>query len=140
MRDRAMVLLAGSTGLRRFSMIALTWEDVDVRTMEVKVLRSCVRNQFGKTRTESSCRPVPLHPIVFNALLNWRLRSRLASEVDFLFPSIQLNGTKPLSPDSLLHKSIRPALARAAIVGKQIGRHSFRNSARDESAHAGRGH
>jgi len=127
-RDRAMVLLAGSTGLRRSEMIALTWADLDARTMEVKVLRSCVRNQFGKTKTESSCRPVPLHPIVLNALLNWRARSRYASEVDFLFPSIRLNGTKPLSPDSLLQKSIRPALARAGIVGKQIGWHSFLHS------------
>jgi site-specific recombinase XerD len=127
-RDRAMVLLAGSTGLRRSEMIALTWTDLDARTMEVKVLRSCVRNRFGNTKTESSCRPVPLHPVVLNALMDWRARSRYASEVDFLFPSIRLNGTKPLSPDSLLQRSIRPALARAGIVGKQIGWHSFRHS------------
>jgi site-specific recombinase XerD len=60
--------------------------------------------------------------------MDWRARSRYASEVDFLFPSIRLNGTKPLSPDSLLQRSIRPALARAGIVGKQIGWHSFRHS------------
>ena len=40
-RDRAMVLLAGSTGLRRSEMIALTWSDLDTRTMEVTVLSSC---------------------------------------------------------------------------------------------------
>src|SRR5205809_5746247 len=41
-RDRAMVLLIGSTGLRRSEMIALTWSDLNLRTMEVNVLRSCV--------------------------------------------------------------------------------------------------
>lgn len=127
-RDWAMVLLAGSTGLRRSEMIALTWSDLDTRSMEVNVLRSCVRNRIGKTKTESSRRPVPLHPIVLSALLNWRAESRYAAETDFLFPSIRLKGTRPLSPDSVLKKSIRPALARTGIMGKQIGWHSFRHS------------
>ena len=127
-RDRAMVLLIGSTGLRRSEMIALTWSDLNLRTMEVNVLRSCVRNRIGKTKTESSCRPVPLHPVVLSALLEWRRRSHYASDVDFLFPSIWHKGKKPLSPDSILEKSIRPALAKEGIVGKRIGWHSFRHS------------
>lgn len=127
-RDRAMVLLAGSTGLRRSEMIALTWADVNTTTLEVNVLRSCVRNRFGKTKTECSQRPVPLHTLVLTALLEWRKESLYNSESDFLFPSIRLNGKKPLSPDSLLKRSIRPALERAGIVGKQIGWHNFRHS------------
>jgi integrase len=58
-RERAMVLLIGSTGLRRSEMIALTWSDLNLKTMEVNVLRSCVQNRIGKTKTESSCRPRP---------------------------------------------------------------------------------
>src|ERR1700677_3813111 len=53
-------------------MIALTWSDLNIRTMEVNVLRSCVRDRIGKTKTEAFCRPVPLHPLVLNALLEWR--------------------------------------------------------------------
>jgi integrase len=127
-RDRAMVLLAGSTGLRRSEMIALTWTDVNTLTLEVNVLRSCVRNHFGDTKTECSRRPVPLHPLVLAALLEWKEESLYKADADFLFPSIRLNGTKPLSPDSLLKRSIRPALVRAGIVGKQIGWHNFRHS------------
>jgi site-specific recombinase XerD len=127
-RDQAMVLLAGSTGLRRSEMIALTWTDVNSRTLEVNVLRSCVCNHFGNTKTECSRRPVPLHPLVLDALLRWRRESLYRAEKDFLFPSIRLKGTKPLSPDSLLKRSIRPALVRAGIVGKQIGWHNFRHS------------
>jgi integrase len=127
-RDRAMVLLAGSTGLRRSEMIALTWTDVNTMTLEVNVLRSCVRNRFGDTKTECSRRPVPLHPLVLAALLEWKEESLYKKDADFLFPSIRLNGEKPLSPDSLLKRSIRPALQRAGIVGKQIGWHNFRHS------------
>ncbi|MGA8086374.1 MAG: site-specific integrase [Terracidiphilus sp.] len=114
--------------ISRVRTIALTWSDLNLRTMEVNVLRSCVRNRIGKTKTESSCRPVPLHPVVLSALLEWRKRSPYASDVDFLFPSIWHKGEKPLSPDSILEKSIRPALAKEGIVGKRIGWHSFRHS------------
>ena len=88
--------------------------------MEIQVLRSCVRNRFGKTKTEACCRPVPLHPIVLNALLDWRDDSLYATDADFLFSSIRLKGNMPLSPSHLLSKSIRPALARAGIVGKKL--------------------
>ncbi len=127
-RDRAMVLLAASTGLRRSEWIALTWADVNASTLEINVLRSCVRNHFGETKTECSRRPVPLHPFVLEVLMAWREESLYKETGDFLFPSIRLNGKKPLSPDSLLKRSIRPALERAGIVDKQIGWHNFRHS------------
>jgi integrase len=127
-RDKAMVLLAGSTGLRRSELIALTWGDVNEETLEISVRRSCVRNHIGKTKTEGSARPVSLHPLVLTALLLWKKEAGYCSTSDFLFASIRLNGEKPLSPDSILKKSIRPALLRAGIVGKQIGWHSFRHS------------
>jgi integrase len=117
-RDRAMVLLIGSTGLRRSEMIALTWSDLNTRTMEVNILRSCVRNRFGTTKTDSSRRPVPLHPLVLGALLEWRVQSPYAGDLDFLFPSTRFKGARPLSPDSILEKSIRPALARIGVTGK----------------------
>ena len=68
-RDRLMVLMIGSTGLRRSEMMYLSWPDANLRTMEVNVLRSCVRNRIRKTKTEASCRPVPLHPFVLSAML-----------------------------------------------------------------------
>jgi len=106
----------------------LIWTDVNTPTLEVNVLLSCVRNLFGDNKTECSRRPVPLHPLVFAALLEWKEESLYQTDADFLFPSIRLNGTKPLSPDSLLKRSIRPALQRACIVKKQIGWHNFRHS------------
>jgi integrase len=127
-RDRAMVMLAGSTGIRRSELIALTWADLNTSTLEVNITRSCVRNRFGETKTECSRRPVPLHPLVLQVLLDWKKESLYTAENDFLFPSIRRNGSQPLSPDSLLKRSIRPALARAGIEGKVIGWHSFRHS------------
>jgi integrase len=127
-RDRAMVLLAGSTGLRRSEMIALTWADVNAITLEVTVLRSCVRNRFGDGKNNASRRPVPLHPLVLEALLQWKRESLYWADADFVFASLRLKGAKPLGPDNLLKRYIRPALQRAGIVGKVIGWHNFRHS------------
>jgi site-specific recombinase XerD len=128
LQERAMVMLFGATGLRRSELIALRWCDVNFLAMEIAVTRSCVRNQFGEVKTEASGKPVPLHDSVKEVLIEWRSESLFNQEGDFLFPSIRLNGRKPLSPDTLLKKVIRPAAARAGITGKIIGWHSFRHS------------
>lgn len=128
LRERAMVMLVGSTGLRRSELVALTWADIDLELMQVNVRRSCVRNHFGDTKTEASRKPVPLHPSVVKSLGIWRNESAYAGDNDFLFPSIRRKGKQPLSPDTLLKKVIRPAVKRAGIEGKAIGWHSFRHS------------
>jgi integrase len=69
---------------------------------------------------------VPLPPIVVEELKEWRKVSLYRSEKDFLFPSIQKNGTQPLQSDMVLKRHIRPALKRLGIT-KKIGWHSFRH-------------
>jgi len=128
LRERAMVILAGSTGLRRSELVALTWSDIDLTLMQVNVRRSCVRSRFGDTKTEASRKPVPLHPTVARTLSAWRTQTLYAADSDFVFPSIRLNGKKPVTPDMVLKKTIRPALERAGIKDKVIGWHSFRHS------------
>jgi integrase len=126
-RDRAMVLLAGSTGLRRSELIALTWGDIAFDRREISVRRSRVRQWFGEPKTEASGKPVPLHAGVAEELLRWRSASSFPGDADFLFPSIRKNGTQPLTPDMILKRIIRPA-AEAAGIKKRIGWHTFRHS------------
>ena len=128
LREKAMVMVAASTGLRRSELIALTWRDIDPLLIQVNVLRSCVRNHFGDTKTEASRRPVPLHSSVVECLNEWRKESKHNGDDDFLFPSNRKEGKQPITPDMVLKKVIRPALVRARIVGKVIGWHSFRHS------------
>jgi integrase len=128
LRERTMVMLAGSTGLRRSELVALTWRDIDLELMQVNVRRSCVRNHFGDTKTEASRKPVPLHPSVVKCLQAWRKDSPYPGEDDFIFPSVRREGKQPPSPDTLLKKIIRPAVMRAGIKDKAIGWHSFRHS------------
>jgi integrase len=126
-RDRAMVLLAGSTGLRRSELVALTWGDIAWERKEITIRRSRVRQWFGEPKTEASRKPVPLYASVAEELLRWRAVSPYPAETDFLFPSIRKNGSQPLTPDMLLKRIIRPA-AEAAGIKKRIGWHTFRHS------------
>jgi integrase len=128
LRERTMVMLAGSTGLRRSELVALTWGNIDPFLVQINVVRSCVRNHFGDTKTEASRKPVPLHASVIEYLDEWRRVSPYNSDGDFLFPSVRLEGKKPITPDMVLKKVIRPALIRAGITDKVIGWHSFRHS------------
>jgi integrase len=128
LREQVMVMLAGTTGLRSSELFALRWSDVDFQKMEVAVTRSCVRGRFGNVKTVASGKPVPLLKLVYDMLLSWRLVTAYGGEGDFLFPSERLNGKKPLTPDMVLRRIIRPALDRAKAKGKVIGWHSFRHS------------
>jgi integrase len=125
-RERVMVLLAGSTGLRRGELIALRWRDVNSKLNQANVTHSVWHNVEGDTKTEASRKPVPLHPIVVEELKKWRIASLYCSEDDYLFPSIVKNGVQPIQPDMILKRHIRPALVRLG-VNKRIGWHSFRH-------------
>ena len=126
LRESLLVLLAGTTGLRRGELIALRWEDIDFAKEVVNVTHAIWHNVEGETKTPASRKPVPLQPLVIYALTSWRETSLYRSEKDYLFPSTQKNGTQPLQPEMVLRRHIRPALARLGIT-KRIGWHSFRH-------------
>lgn len=127
-RERVMVILAGTTGLRRSELVALTWQDVDFEVLQIFINKSCVRGQIGETKTAASARPVPLTPEVAVLLTEWRKASLYTGSGDFLFPSHRSNGRIPVWPDMILNKIIRPAAKKAGIAGKVIGWHTFRHS------------
>ena len=67
-RERTLVLLAVTTGLRRSEIFALKWKDVDFHTKQIYVTRSIVQNVVGICKTESSQKPVPAHDDLVEAL------------------------------------------------------------------------
>jgi integrase len=82
LRERTLVLLAASTGLRQSELFGLKWRDVDFERGELRVVRSIVFGVVGRCKTESSQKPVPLHPLLGEALLNWRKTWRFTGRED----------------------------------------------------------
>lgn len=126
LRERVMVLLAGSTGIRRSELIALRWNALNFELFQANITTSVWRNQTADCKTEASRRPVPLHPFVIEQLQSWRKESLYKGEDDYIFPSVRHNGEHPIAPDMVLRRHIRPALKRLGIE-KRIGWHSFRH-------------
>jgi integrase len=126
LRELVMVLLDGSTGLRRGKMIVLRWRVIDFERMQANMLHSVWRNVEEDTNAEASPLPVPLHFIVAELLRKWKLATMYNSDDDFLFPSIARNGSQPFSPDTIPKRPIQPSMKRIGGT-KRIGCHSFRN-------------
>ncbi len=126
LRERAMVLMAGSTGVRRSELIGLKWSDISFELGEARITRSVWQNKLSNCKTQASRKPVPLHEVVMDVLQEWRNTSAWNGDDDFVFPSVRHNGEHPIAPDMILRRYIRPAIKELGI-DKRIGWHSFRH-------------
>jgi integrase len=126
-RERTLVLLDAATGLRVSELLALRWEDVDFKTLELSVTRSIWHQVVGDCKTEASAKPVPLDGYMAEDLLRWRRTSPYPMPHDWVFASPTMKGKQPYWPDNLMKRYIRP-VAKAAGIHKRIGWHTFRHT------------
>jgi len=126
-RERTLVFLAVSTGLRQGEMFGLKWRDICFESGELNVIRSIVCGVVGPCKTEASQRPVPMHPELAAAFLAWRPSCNSQTEDDWVFASQLRHGRKPYWGPVILRKYIQPAAKRLGI-NKRIGWHTFRRT------------
>jgi len=126
-RERTLVLFAASTGLRQSEMFGLRWGDIDFAQGNMSVTRSVVYGVVGLCKTESSQKPVPIHPVLADALLQWRKGSRYTKPDDWVFASSRYRGRRPFWGQAILRKYIRPAAQNIGIQTR-FGWHTFRHT------------
>ena len=127
LRERTLVLLAVSTGLRQSELFALKWGDIDFRDGTMNVTRSIVYGIVGQCKTEASQKPVPVHPILAEALIEWRERCRYRESGDWVFANEHHRGRHPYWGQAILRNVLRP-IAEEAGITKRIGWHTFRHT------------
>ena len=127
LRERTLVLLAAATGLRQSELFGLKWRDVDLKRGELSVIRSIVFGVVGRCKTESSQKPVPLHPLLGEALSTWRKTCKFTGVDDWIFASRLHKGRRPYWGASILRNYVRPVAATLNIQ-KRIGWHTFRHT------------
>jgi integrase len=125
-RERTLVLLAVSTGLRQSELFGLKWGDIDFAQNTMNVVRSIVYGVVGPCKTESSQKPVPVHPTVLNTLIEWRQVCHYKELGDWVFASRRHRGRTSIWGQAILRRYIRPVAQRAGIQ-KQFGWHTFRH-------------
>jgi integrase len=124
---RVMVFVAAATGLRVSELLALRWQDCDSEAGEIRLTRGIVRQCETAMKTEASRKPIPLESGLADVLTDWRAHCAYNQLTDYLFASVEMDGTQPLWPNSAMEKHIRPAAIRAGIT-KRIGWHVFRHT------------
>ena len=67
-----------------------------------------------------------MHPVLKQALLEWRNQSHRTQPSDFVFPSRLHGGRKALDLSAVLKRKIRPAFEKVGISG--VGWHTFRHT------------
>jgi len=127
LRERALVLLVASTGLRQSELFAVKWGDIDFSQNTMNVTRSIVCGVVGPCKTESSQKPVPVHPTVLETLGEWKQVCRYNKSDDWVFASRRHRGRKPIWGQAILRRYIRPVASRAGIH-KRFGWYTFRHT------------
>jgi integrase len=127
LRERVLVLVAASTGLRQSELFAVKWSDIDFAQHTMNVTRSIVYGVVGPCKTESSQKPVPVHPTVSQTLGEWKRVCRYNKPNDWVFASRRHRVRKPIWGQAILRRYIRPVAVRAGIH-KQFGWHTFRHT------------
>ena len=126
-RERTLILLAVTTGLRRSELFALKWKDVDFQAKQIHVNRSIVQNVIGICKTETSQKPVPAHDDLVEALREWHRQTPYQSSESWVFASPVNQGRWPYLSQEIMRHHIRP-IARRLGITKRIGWHTFRHT------------
>jgi integrase len=116
-----------STGLRQSELFGLKWGAIDFSQGTMNVTRSIVYGVVGPCKTESSQKPVPVHPLVADTVLAWRKQSAYTKPDGWVFASGRHRGRHPFWGQAILRKYVRPVAAKVGIQ-KYIGWHTFRHS------------
>ena len=95
--------------------------------------RNNERNALDRVRrwwackTEASQKPVPIHPLVVEALVKWNRHQQYRKLGDWVFASSCRRGRKPYWGQAVLRKYIRPK-AQELGIENNFGWHKFRHT------------
>jgi integrase len=131
-RERILLWLDMTLGLRRGELAGLRWEDIRFEDLTVMARRSIVDQVVGNVKTEASKRPIPIDPFIAEDLLAWYRTSKYTRPEDYVFATDapragKKRGKQPVWLSKVMQYHIQPAARRAGIT-KQIGWHTFRRT------------
>lgn len=131
-RERVMVLLAMSMGLRRGELAALRWEDVDFANLRLNVSRSLVDQHVGSVKTEVSRALMPFDEYVARDLEAWQQQTSYPGPGDYLWASDanragDKRGKQPVWLAKVMTSKIQ-VVARQLGILKKVSWHMFRHT------------
>jgi integrase len=131
-RERILVWLDMTLGLRRGELAGLRWEDIHFQDLTVMAQRSVVDQVVGRVKTEASKRPIPIDPFIAKDLLSWYRTTKYHRPEDYVFATDapragKKRGKQPLWLSKVMSYHIQPVAKRLGIR-KRVGWHTFRHT------------
>jgi integrase len=93
--DRAVILTAALTGLRKGELIALRWQDVDWSAQRIRVRRNHTHKAFGTPKSRRSTRSVPMADEIAGELDRLFKQSAWQGDADLVFAHPRTGGPMP---------------------------------------------
>jgi integrase len=93
--------------------------------------QALAKGKDGETKTDASDGYVPLHPMLAAHLQEWKRQTPYGKDVDFVFPSLKVNGKVPLTASTFVADHLRRAAIAAGVQiaqGQRFGLHNLRHS------------
>ncbi len=130
-RERILVWLDMTSGLRRGELAGLRWKDMRFEDLTLMAQRSIVDQVVGNVKTEASKR-IPIDPFIAEDLLSWYRTTKYNRPEDYVFATDapragRKRGKQPLWLSKVMSYHIQPAAKRLGIT-KHIGWHTFRRT------------
>jgi integrase len=131
-RERILVWLDMTLGLRRGELAGLRWEDIRFEDLTVMARRSIVDQVVGNVKTEASKRPIPIDPFIAEDLLAWYRTTKYNRPECYVFATDapragKERGKQPVWLSKVMQYHIQPGAKRAGIT-KHIGWHTLRHT------------
>lgn len=127
-RDYPMLLTACLTGVRRGELLGLRWEDIDFHGGVIHINQQLTRQgTLGPLKSAESYRPIPIPPVLVEALKEHQARQAVELESNDLNLVFLSPEGKPWDGGNMLHRVFQPAIKRAGLSHRRIHdlRHSF---------------
>jgi integrase len=117
-RHRPLLITAAFSGMRASELRGLTWSavDFDKRTITARQ-RADEWGTVGMPKSKAGQRAIPMSPVVFNTLREWRL-TYPKGELDLVFPNT-LGKVHPLQ--NIAHRFWRPLQKASGLVDEAGG-------------------
>jgi integrase len=126
-RWRPLLITAIFTGMRSSELRGLTWEAVDFAARKIHVRqRADVWNVMGAPKSKRGRRAIPMSPMVFNTLREWKLACPRGS-LGIVFPNKSGNVESHANIVSRGFQPLQAALGMVADGKPKYGLHALRH-------------
>ena len=127
-----LALLHAVTAARPEESFGLKWQDIDWQKGQINIRRGWSKGKETDGKNEGSMTQVAMHPVLAQALQEWRRESFYSGDSDWVFASSRAKGKTPRSAGVAGQDYLRPAAVKAGVIPKgypgRFGWHNLRHS------------